>query len=363
MNKAICWKDDEHFTKGKEYNCTDVYVKFETAMVDVVDNSGELIAVDINDKDFNFVFNKGELMMDEKKKNNKKKKNKIRKNLKYIFTLVGGIGGIIAFVELAFHAIEFYHNEQTLQPRFSLEKNVDENGTLMWKISNSGGAINNATIYPTIYVSFSFYDEERDEDIDVALEIPNYYIDYNYNNSDGVFYIKDDKQSELDDFIDKYTSLLCLDGIEYPLYSITSYYTLNYSDYKGERYNKIYTLTDNNLFEDNSERKIFGDTMSQLEEISKVPKPDIVVPLEPDTSCVISINYDNAVTQQVIHSEQDYNDYLYAAILDLINSKDKPIEEMYGDAILSNENLWIRDIYTGELIWVADDVVDFGFTE
>ncbi len=57
MNKAISWKKDEHFSgKGKYYNCTDAYVKYETAMVGVTDDNGEVIEVDINDNDFDFVF-------------------------------------------------------------------------------------------------------------------------------------------------------------------------------------------------------------------------------------------------------------------------------------------------------------------
>ena len=56
-NKDICRKTDEHFTKGKEYECTKVYVRYETPMVDIMDDNGELIQVDINDKDFQFILN------------------------------------------------------------------------------------------------------------------------------------------------------------------------------------------------------------------------------------------------------------------------------------------------------------------
>lgn len=57
MNKAISWKKDEHFSgEGKEYLCTDAYAKFETAMVGVTDDNGEAVEVDINDKDFDFIF-------------------------------------------------------------------------------------------------------------------------------------------------------------------------------------------------------------------------------------------------------------------------------------------------------------------
>lgn len=56
-NKAICRKTDEHFTKGKEYECTAAYVKYESAVVDILDNNKELISVEINDADFQFIFN------------------------------------------------------------------------------------------------------------------------------------------------------------------------------------------------------------------------------------------------------------------------------------------------------------------
>lgn len=56
-NKAICRKTDEHFTKGKEYKCTPAYVRYESAVVNILDNNKELVTVEINDKDFQFVFN------------------------------------------------------------------------------------------------------------------------------------------------------------------------------------------------------------------------------------------------------------------------------------------------------------------
>lgn len=56
-NKAICKKTDKHFTVGKEYECTDIYVKYEIPMVGIVDDHGELINVDVNDTDFQFILN------------------------------------------------------------------------------------------------------------------------------------------------------------------------------------------------------------------------------------------------------------------------------------------------------------------
>lgn len=51
-NKAICRKTDDHFTEGKEYKCTLAYAKYESAVVDILDNNKELITVEINDRDF-----------------------------------------------------------------------------------------------------------------------------------------------------------------------------------------------------------------------------------------------------------------------------------------------------------------------
>lgn len=58
-NKAVAWRTDEHFTNGKEYECTNAFARMETACVEVLDNEGKPIIVDINDSDFDFVFNNG----------------------------------------------------------------------------------------------------------------------------------------------------------------------------------------------------------------------------------------------------------------------------------------------------------------
>lgn len=56
-NKAISRKTDEHFTKGKEYENTCAYAKFESAVVDILDDHNELVTVEVNDEDFQFIFN------------------------------------------------------------------------------------------------------------------------------------------------------------------------------------------------------------------------------------------------------------------------------------------------------------------
>lgn len=57
MNKAICKKTDEHFTKGKIYTCSAAYVRYEAAVVDVKDDHENSITVQVNDEDFEFRFN------------------------------------------------------------------------------------------------------------------------------------------------------------------------------------------------------------------------------------------------------------------------------------------------------------------
>ena len=56
-NKAICRKTDENFTEGKEYECTHAYSRCESAVVDILSDNKEFITVEINDKDFRFIFN------------------------------------------------------------------------------------------------------------------------------------------------------------------------------------------------------------------------------------------------------------------------------------------------------------------
>ena len=55
-NKAISWKSDEHFTKCKLYDCSNVY----NNMIDIMDNEGKMIKVDLEDKDFTFILNPSE---------------------------------------------------------------------------------------------------------------------------------------------------------------------------------------------------------------------------------------------------------------------------------------------------------------
>ena len=45
-NKAICRKTDEHFTEGKEYECTSAYAKYESAVVDILDNNKEFEVIE-----------------------------------------------------------------------------------------------------------------------------------------------------------------------------------------------------------------------------------------------------------------------------------------------------------------------------
>lgn len=236
-------------------------------------------------------------------------------------------------------------------------EDLGKNDSFVWKISNLGGAISNATIYPTMYVLLLYYNE--DESIDITLEIMAYYSNnFYYRNSDGTFYVKDDKEAELFDFIDEYTTFMLPDGFIDGGYKIIPCFTLHYADYNGDIYNDFYTIVDDEF---NDGRKIFGDTMKVLEEISELLIPDVILPLDSTSASVITIYYKNAETKKVIYNEQEYNDYSHAIILDQISSTDKPINEMYGDAILSDRTLWIQNMNTRELSWVDDDVKEFAF--
>lgn len=55
-NRVIVWKTDEHFTAYKTYECSNTYQN----MIDVMDNHGEMIKVDLDDKDFTFILNPSE---------------------------------------------------------------------------------------------------------------------------------------------------------------------------------------------------------------------------------------------------------------------------------------------------------------
>lgn len=294
--------------------------------------------------------------MSKKEKRKKKNKKKIKKIFNYFIIT---IPVVISIITVTYLIIENNRNEQALEPKFSLEKNLNKDGSLTWKIYNLGGVISNANIYATMHVEFSYYDE----DIDVNIELPDYYMDCYYSNKDGIFYVKDDKQSELDNFSNECINLLYSNGVKYPLYGSTSYLTLNYKDYKGDSYNRIYILADGFLIEDNSDQQIYNENIYQIKEIKDMPKPDIIIPLESEGRCVTQINYKNATTKQKIDNEQEYYDYLFTVILDLAEAKNKPIEEMYGQCILSNGNLWMRDIDTGELVFVGDEVEDFAYIE
>lgn len=281
--------------------------------------------------------------MSKKKNNNNKNEGKDNDEKKDRFQLVRDIitisisffAFVISIISLRVAIKDSKQNELILKPRFSLEKNedLDEDGSFVWKISNIGGAINNATIYPRMYVSLSYFNEETENNVDITFKFSDYYSDnFYYRNSDETFYIKDDKQAELYDFIDKYDFLSFQDGYFIGAYTIVPCFILHYEDYKGNSYNTTYTIVSDEIYVDNSEYAIYDDTMNLLEEISEMPKPDIVLPLKPDSKYVVSIYYQNAEIQQLVNNnKQEYDSYLYSIILDMVRSnKEKPVEELFG---------------------------------
>ena len=55
-NKAIAWKTDDHFTAYKTYECSNTYQN----AIDIMDDNGEMISVELEDKDFTFILNPSE---------------------------------------------------------------------------------------------------------------------------------------------------------------------------------------------------------------------------------------------------------------------------------------------------------------
>ena len=136
---------------------------------------------------------------------------------------------------------------------------------------------------------------------------------------------------------------------------------MHYDDYKGNTCNKTYTIVDDDLIEDGSGHNIIN-TMKQLKEIPKLPSVDIEASLEKDAS-IITVYYKNAEIKKITKNEKEYNDYLHSVILDLVDSKDKHVKEMFGDVILAYGNLWRRDANTRVLICVAQNVKEFGYNK
>ena len=52
-NKAIAWKTDDHFTAYKTYECSNTYQN----AIDIMDDHGEMIKVELEDKDFTLILN------------------------------------------------------------------------------------------------------------------------------------------------------------------------------------------------------------------------------------------------------------------------------------------------------------------
>lgn len=260
----------------------------------------------------------------ENKKNNEIRNNENKNNkniIKFIKKFFVILGAIVPLISLFIAIKNYYREEKILEPKFSLEKNENEDGTLTLRIFNSGGTISNAIVYPTMYVTLSYYDEKSDNDIEVMIDILGYYNDENYYNStDKAFYVKDDKCSELNEFIKIYTHFLYDD--EVLAYNIIPCFTLNYTDSKGNDHNKIYKVTNKDFLNDNAKCEIRGDNFLQIQELDKKPSPDIVAPLKFEETCVISEYYENGeIIKNLIENEQDYYDCLFSSILEIFDYK------------------------------------------
>ena len=226
---------------------------------------------------------------------------------------------------------------QLLEEKFSVEKYKDEDGILTWKLYASGEEINNAFIYTTMYLTFWIHDSKSDYEI--TMEIPGYYSDMDayYSNTDKSFYVKERNTAKLKKYIKKIEDMFDPSDDWSVEHGKFIYFTLNYKDYKKKKHNTIYTISDNAFREDNSQREIYGDQFLQLETVPEIPKPDIVAPFEYEDSCCITINYKRAETKTMVEGEDEYESYLGLAFADLINSKDKPVEEMLGETVLTDD--------------------------
>lgn len=227
--------------------------------------------------------------------------------------------------------------DQVREEKFSVEKYKDEDGILTWKLYASGEEINNALVYPTMYLTF--WIQNNKSDYEITMEIPGYYSDMDayYNNTDKSFYVKERNTEKLKKYIKTIEQILSSYDDWSVEHSKFIYFTLNYKDYKKEKHNTIYTISDNAFREDNSQREIYGDQFLQLETVSEIPKPDIVAPFDYEDSCCVTINYKRAETKMLVKGEEEYVSYLFMAIIDLMNSKDKPVEEMLGETVLTDD--------------------------
>lgn len=60
-NQVIAWNSDEHFTEGKRYECTNP----NHNMVDVIDDHGKTVTIELEDKDFTFILCPRDIVLKE----------------------------------------------------------------------------------------------------------------------------------------------------------------------------------------------------------------------------------------------------------------------------------------------------------
>lgn len=60
-NQVIAWNSDEHFTAGKRYECTNP----NHNMVDVIDDHGKTVTINLEDKDFTFILCPRDIVLKE----------------------------------------------------------------------------------------------------------------------------------------------------------------------------------------------------------------------------------------------------------------------------------------------------------
>lgn len=287
---------------------------------------------------------KNRKMHKHSEKNMKLAKKHKKMKRRSIATFISIVSITISVCTLYYTKNENHRKEMLLEPRFTINKSIEENGDIYWQIINTGGTINNVDIYPMMYLELNFLNTDNDEISTVKLYLMNYFSEecYHYNVSDNTFYVNDYQQNSLQVFASQFAGIANENGYIYSDFSTEMCFVLNYNNYEGKNFNKVYTLTDN-IVEKNPE-DIISYRANQLEDIGKIPEYDVCTPMEYSDKCVISANYKDAETREYIDSQEKYKAYLYLIILGFIDGNDKTIDDMMGSLILMKDGtLYYRE--------------------
>lgn len=283
-------------------------------------------------------------------KKRKRKHTGVHRGKRNVFaTFISIVSIIVSVITLYFVKTENHRNEMLLQPRFTISNSKGDNGEIYWQLTNTGGTINNVDIYPIMYLDLYFFNTNNAVSSTVRLYLIDYFSDecYNYNVNDNTFYVNDYRQSDLQAFASQFKNVRYKNGFTYSDFSSQMCFVLNYDNYEGKNFNKVYTLTDNIV--ENNPNEIINYRANQLEDVGKIPSYDVCTPMVFNDVCVISANYKQAETQEYINSQEMYEAYLYLVVMNLAGGNDKSIDEMVGSSILTKDGgLYVREYEFGK---------------